>query len=77
MLQTKFSLKKSQQLFLSQYRQYGFKDKSAMIRAALVRLQRELETQTLRESADLYATLYEEDQELQEWTESAVLEWPE
>lgn len=77
MLQTKFSLKKSQQLFLSQYRQYGFKDKSAMIRAALVRLQRELETQTLRESADLYATLYEEDQELQEWTESAVLEWSE
>lgn len=77
MLQTKFSLEESQQLFLNQYRHYGFKDKSAMIRVALMRLQAELEAQALRESANLYATLYEGDAALQEWVETAVLEWPE
>lgn len=77
MIQTKFSLEEPQQRFLEQYRAYGFKNKGDMIRTALNRLQAELEARLLQESADLYAVLYEEDADLTELTETAVLEWPE
>jgi hypothetical protein len=77
MIQTKFSLEESQQAFLEQYRVYGFKDKGAMVRVALNRLQAELEARMLQESADIYATLYDEDADLKELTETAVSEWPE
>lgn len=77
MVQTKFSLEESQQAFLEQYRAYGFKDKGDMVRTALNRLQAELEARLLRESADLYAAVYDEDADLRELTETAVSEWPE
>ncbi|GIK58374.1 MAG: hypothetical protein HND44_17275 [Chloroflexi bacterium] len=77
MIQTKFSLEESQQTFLEQYRTYGFKDKGDMVRTALDRLQAELEARLLRESADLYAAVYDEDADLRELTETAILEWPE
>ena len=77
MVQTKVSLEEAQQTFLEQYRIYGFKDKGDMVRTALNRLQAELEARMLRESADLYAVLYDEDADLSELTETAVLEWPE
>ena len=76
-MQAKFSLTQSLLEFLSNYRLYGFKDKSAMVRAALVRLKEELEAQNLRQSADLYAEVYEEEAELQELTETAIAGWPE
>ena len=63
--------------FLQEYKRYGFQNQSAMIRLALRRLQEELEHQSLKESADLYAEIYEEDVELQELTETAINEWPE
>ena len=77
MIQTKFSLEESQQAFLEQYRTYGFKDKGDMVRTALNRLQAELEARLLRESADLYAVIYDEDADLNVLTETAVIEWPE
>ena len=77
MVQTKVSLEETQRTFLEQYRIYGFKDKGDMVRTALNRLQAELEARMLRESADLYAVLYDEDTDLSELTETAVLEWPE
>jgi Arc/MetJ-type ribon-helix-helix transcriptional regulator len=77
MEQAKFSLDPQQIEFLNQHRAYGYRDKSAMVRAALTRLQRLLEEESLRESADLYAELFEEDTELQELTESAMAGWPE
>ncbi|RIK31043.1 MAG: hypothetical protein DCC55_36835 [Chloroflexi bacterium] len=77
MQQAKFSLDPQQIEFLNQHRAYGYRDKSAMVRAALTRLQRLLEEESLRESADLYAELFEEDTELQELTESATVGWPE
>jgi Arc/MetJ-type ribon-helix-helix transcriptional regulator len=77
MEQAKFSLDPQQIEFLNQHRTYGYRDKSAMVRAALTRLQRLLEEESLRESADLYAELFEEDRELQELTESAMAGWPE
>ncbi len=77
MQQTKFSLTLALIEFLNNYRFYGFKDKSSMVRAALLRLKEELELQSLRQSANLYAEVYEEESELQELTEGAVVDWPE
>ena len=77
MQQAKFSLTFTLIEFLNNYRFYGFKDKSSMVRAALLRLKEELELQSLKQSANLYAELYEEDNELQELTEASIAGWPE
>lgn len=77
MYQTKVSLNEPLAEFVGKYKSYGFKDKSDMMRTALQYLHRELESQRLKESAALYAELYEEDSELQELTEAAVEGWPE
>ena len=77
MQQAKFSLTPLLCEFINNYKFYGFKDKSSMVQAALLQLKEELELQILKQSAQLYAEVYEEDAELQEWTETAVEEWPE
>ena len=77
MQQAKFSLTLSLIEFLNNYKFYGFKDKSSMVRAALLRLKEELELQSIKQSANLYAEVYEEDVELQGLTEAAVAGWPE
>lgn len=76
MIQAKFSLKESHIQFIEQCKRYGFKDKSEVVRTALDRLSNELAQQRLRESADLYAEVYELDEETQEWTDAALSEWP-
>ena len=63
MQQAKFSVEKFQIDFLSQYKIYGFKDKSAMVRTALNQLKQQLELESLKQSADLYAEIYDEDAE--------------
>jgi hypothetical protein len=77
MQQAKFSCQENQAEFLSNYKNYGFKDKSAMVRESLNLLREKLEAQRLRESADLYAETYMEDSELKVLTDSAVQGWPE
>lgn len=77
MQQTKFSLTPSLVKFLGNHKKYGFKDKSTMVRAALLKFQEEVERRSLELSAELYAEVYEEDAELQELTEAALAEWPE
>ena len=77
MQQTKVSLTESLEDFLSRYKQYGFKDRSAMIRAALLQMKQELEQRQLRESAALYAEVYAEDADLHQLTDSALAGWPE
>jgi Arc/MetJ-type ribon-helix-helix transcriptional regulator len=77
MIQAKFSCKEDQVAFLSSYKEYGFKDKSSMIREALDLLRKECEAQKLRQSAELYAEIYDEDSELREMTDMAVHGWPE
>ena len=77
MQQAKFSLTLSLIEFLNNYKFYGFKDKSSMVREALLRLKEELELQSLKQSANLYAEVYEEDVELQDLTDVAVTGWPE
>ena len=61
MYQAKISLTEPLAEFLADHKTYGFKDKSTMVRTALARFKCELETQTRRESAALYAELYESD----------------
>lgn len=77
MLPTKFLCKEDQADFLKSYKEYGFKDKSSMIREALNLLKKERESQKLRESAELYAEVYDEDSELKKLTASAIHGWPE
>jgi len=77
MLQAKFSVKESQTRFLSKYKDYGFKDKSTMLRAAIDQLKKNLELGQLKQSADLYAEVYSEDNDLKELTETSLDGWPE
>ena len=76
MQQAKFSSQENQAEFLSNYKDYGFKDKSAMVRESLNLLREKLEAQRLRESADLYAETYMDDSELKALTNSALQGWP-
>lgn len=77
MQQSKFSLTSPLIDFLSNYKRYGFKDKSSMVRVALLHFQEQLELENLKHSADLYAEVYSEDSDLSELTEAALAEWPE
>jgi Arc/MetJ-type ribon-helix-helix transcriptional regulator len=77
MQQAKFSLTPPLVDFLNHHQAYGYRDRSEMVRSALQRLRDELELQSLRESADLYAEVYAEDLELQTLTEAAIEGWPE
>lgn len=76
MAQAKFTLEQSHIDFLEQFKDRGFKDKSALVRLALDRLAQSLEREELARSADLYAELYEEDIELQQLTDAACVGWP-
>ena len=53
------------------------KTKSELVRTALMLLKKQLLEQQLIESAELYAEVYAEDQESQDWTDLAVEDWPE
>ena len=75
MIEQKFSLEKPQIEFLNRYQKYGFKDANEIVRVALERFQLELEAQDLQESANLYAAIYQQDEELQQLTESALVGW--
>jgi hypothetical protein len=72
MIQAKFTLEEAHLRSVNMFREYGFKDKSSVVRAALERLEYELEQENLRQSAALYAEIYENDPELQELTTAAL-----
>ena len=74
--QAKFTLEQSHIDFLEQFKDRGFKDKSSIVRLALDRLAQELTQQELEQSADLYAQMYQEDEELQQLTNAASANWP-
>ena len=76
MLQAKFSVKESQVRFLSRYKDYGFKDKSTMLRVAIDQFKKNLELEQLKLSAELYAEDYSDDNDLKELTEAALDDWP-
>ncbi len=60
--------------FLEKFSQYGFKKQEDLVNEALERLRQDLERKSLEESADLYAEIYAEDNDLQELTELALAE---
>jgi len=77
MLQAKFSVEKVQVHFLNNFKAHGFKDKSSMLRAAIDHFKKDMELESLKKSADLYAEVYAEDDDLKELTDTAVAGWPE
>jgi len=77
MLQAKFSVKEEQAHFLNNFKAYGFKDKSSMVRTAIDHFKNKLELENLRKSAELYSEIYSEDDNLKELTETAATGWPE
>lgn len=76
MPQAKITLTDDQAEFLSQYASLGFPDRSSLVREAVERFRKELAEQRLRQSADLYAEVYAEDEDLRQLTEQAVEDWP-
>lgn len=77
MQQIKVSLEAQQVEFVNRFHDFGYKDKSALVRAAIQFLAKEFKHAQLVESADLYAELYDVDDELSELTETALAGWPE
>ena len=77
MLQAKFSVEEDQIQFLNQHKEYGFKDKSSMLRTAIDRFKKNIEIEHLKKSAELYSEIYSEDEDLRELTDSAITGWPE
>lgn len=55
----------------------SIKQAGAIKQRLLAKKQEELARQQLIESADLYAEIYSEDQDLQELTATALADWPE
>ncbi|MFN8358062.1 MAG: hypothetical protein U0Y10_26605 [Spirosomataceae bacterium] len=61
------------QHLLENHKKYGFSDKNAMINYALEKLEEQFQVTTqLATSAELYAQLYEEDEDLQLLTQTAL-----
>ena len=77
MHQVKISVSEKQIALLNKHNSYGFKDKSSLVRKALDNYIKELELQKLKQSADLYNEIYNQDSELKDLTDSAISEWPE
>ncbi|MDJ0755698.1 MAG: hypothetical protein QNJ45_19385 [Ardenticatenaceae bacterium] len=77
MEQAKFSLTPSLIQFVNTYKDLGFKDKSSLVRAALEQFKEEVELRVLKESAALYAEIYDTDDEAKEWVEDSIQDWPE
>jgi len=77
MLDARFSVDQTHLDFLNHYRQYGFKNRSMMVRTALDHLKVEIEAARLRQSAKLYAEIYAEEEEPRDFAEAAIGEWPE
>jgi hypothetical protein len=75
-IERKFKIEEEQVKFIENYSDYGFHNSDEMIVRALDLLKRELEMLgALEQSADLYATIYDADEETNEWTEAAIKDW--
>lgn len=77
MVPAKFSLSDAQVDFVNQYEVLGFPDKSSVVRAAIDQFQAQCQERRLQESADLYAEIYAEDEELQRLADITTEDWPE
>ena len=76
MNQAKFSLTPEHLRLLGDYKAWGFKDKSEMVRMALNELEQRLLRQSLTASAEIYAEVNQDEPDLQALTEMASQAWP-
>lgn len=76
MPQMRLTLTDEQADFLHGFAALGYPDRSSLVREALDRFRKELTQQQLRESADLYAEVYAEDEDLQQLASQAMAGWP-
>ena len=72
MSQIKVSLDDDNADFVSNFREYGYASKSAIVDDAVRRLHQDLRNKALLKSAELYQQIYQGDLELQELTDSAA-----
>lgn len=71
-----FTLDKQEEEFINSYASLGFNHPNEMIKKGLALLKEEIQRhQELSRSADLYAELYDNDQESKDWTSSATQDW--
>ena len=76
MIEQKIMISDTEAQFIKNYAEHGFQNVSELISRALGLLKKEIEKQKqLLLSANLYAEIYDEDEELQEWTNSAIEDW--
>ncbi len=67
---------KQEKELISHYAELEFANPEDMVRRALQLLKEEVDRQTqLAQSAELYAELYDQDEEAKMWTNSAMQDW--
>ncbi len=78
LVEAKIRLKEIDLDFLKKYEKLGFNSEEELLSQALKLLKKELENVKkiiIEDSADLYAEVYEEDEEAKEWIESSNNDW--
>lgn len=76
LVETTIRLKDVDIEFLKRHADFGFSNASELLSKAIHLLKNEVEEeQKLEESAVLYAEIYEEDNEVQEWVEASIKDW--
>ena len=75
MKQAKFTINETQEEVVSRYDELGFKDKNAVVRQALDCLMERLEEERMRQGVELYADLYEQDEDLQYLSRASMEDW--
>ena len=69
-------LKEHQANFVREHAEYGYQSSDDLINEALASFQKAIDRhKVLLQSATLYAELYAEEEELQEWTAAASENW--
>lgn len=72
----KIQIQEEEAEFIKSFAEYGFRNPDEMISRALELLKHNLEkNKCLESSADLYAEIYDHDEETKEWTEASMQDW--
>jgi hypothetical protein len=72
MPQIKIVLKDAEFNFVENYLNYGFKSKTELVNEAVSAFKKQLRSQAIAQSAELYQEVYEQDEELRELTNDAA-----
>lgn len=76
LVETLIRIEDTEAQFISDYEKLGFQSERELLTKALALLKKSLEQQqALEASAELYAEVFETDEETQDWTYDAVKSW--